>query len=384
MNAKYLSSTTLDYMIFEEDVPYEEDYRFHMLLSHSISGILPCNVRFVDGQTRFYYDITGKRTLKKEAEEKRVGKMLFARLLYSIIDLKKESSDYLLQLKNIVLLPEYIYLDKSQFYFCFFPLWEADEGTAVNELIKSLLPYVDAADTEALSCFHHVLEQTENKEPLAKIMEDFALYEKENSRMKSGIAEAQAEDEDMAEEDLLYSGIDSRLKRRKLRRLRVKKRKCSKKAERKEKGGRKRRGLIYLLREKKRRRDPYSDFNNDFDDDFEEDAATTLLVTESSANTLVLYSDSGEDRIAVRSSPYIIGSARKNAEEGIWNPAVSRKHARLEKLAGQWFLEDLESTNGTFHNGRRLMKGERVALSGGDEVAFANALYHVYFSTDLL
>ena len=48
---------------------------------------------------------------------------------------------------------------------------------------------------------------------------------------------------------------------------------------------------------------------------------------------------------------------------------VSRRHARITLSNGQYFLEDLGSTNGTFVNrGRRLPPGQRQALCDGDEI----------------
>jgi hypothetical protein len=48
---------------------------------------------------------------------------------------------------------------------------------------------------------------------------------------------------------------------------------------------------------------------------------------------------------------------------------VSRRHARITLSNGQYFLEDLGSTNGTFINrGKRLPLGQRQALCDGDEI----------------
>jgi len=48
---------------------------------------------------------------------------------------------------------------------------------------------------------------------------------------------------------------------------------------------------------------------------------------------------------------------------------VSRRHARITLSNGQYFLEDLGSTNGTFINrGKRLLPGQRQALCDGDEI----------------
>lgn len=48
---------------------------------------------------------------------------------------------------------------------------------------------------------------------------------------------------------------------------------------------------------------------------------------------------------------------------------VSRRHARIIHQTGQYLIEDLGSTNGTFINrGRRLLPGNRHPLNNGDEI----------------
>ena len=48
---------------------------------------------------------------------------------------------------------------------------------------------------------------------------------------------------------------------------------------------------------------------------------------------------------------------------------VSRRHARITRVEGKYFVEDLGSTNGTFVNrGKRLTAGTRQPLNDGDEI----------------
>jgi len=48
---------------------------------------------------------------------------------------------------------------------------------------------------------------------------------------------------------------------------------------------------------------------------------------------------------------------------------VSRRHARISMRDGNYLIEDLGSTNGTFVNrGRRLAPGDRQPLKDGDEI----------------
>ncbi|WP_456465293.1 FHA domain-containing protein [Persephonella sp.] len=49
-------------------------------------------------------------------------------------------------------------------------------------------------------------------------------------------------------------------------------------------------------------------------------------------------------------------------------PTVSRKHARITNENGDWFIEDLNSTNGTYINGERIKPFEQRKIKKGDKV----------------
>ena len=58
---------------------------------------------------------------------------------------------------------------------------------------------------------------------------------------------------------------------------------------------------------------------------------------------------------------------------------VSRKHARIIRRNGAYFIEDLGSTNGTFINrGRRLLPGTPQVLSTGDEIIVGKTFLRFY------
>lgn len=60
---------------------------------------------------------------------------------------------------------------------------------------------------------------------------------------------------------------------------------------------------------------------------------------------------------------------------------VSRRHARISCENGEYAIEDLGSTNGTFVNrGRRLKPGERQPLSDGDEIIVGKTFLRFHFA----
>lgn len=81
--------------------------------------------------------------------------------------------------------------------------------------------------------------------------------------------------------------------------------------------------------------------------------------------------------IIVRQGSVTVGKMRQQCEVVLMAPAISRMHARLEYRQGAYYLKDLNSRNGTFLNGERLMPQEARAIEHGDRVAFADIQYRV-------
>ncbi len=73
-------------------------------------------------------------------------------------------------------------------------------------------------------------------------------------------------------------------------------------------------------------------------------------------------------KLALEKTEINIGRSSDN-DFVINNIKVSRKHAKLEKANGEWFIQDLESSNGTFINGKRIKKskvrpGDVITIGG--------------------
>lgn len=66
-----------------------------------------------------------------------------------------------------------------------------------------------------------------------------------------------------------------------------------------------------------------------------------------------------------------------NAEVSLEGPGISREHAQILEEAGQYYLTDLESDNGTFLNGVRLSPKEKRVLRHHDQIGIED--YHLRF-----
>jgi len=70
--------------------------------------------------------------------------------------------------------------------------------------------------------------------------------------------------------------------------------------------------------------------------------------------------------------PLLIGRDERMASLVINDPFISRTHAAILQEENEFYLQDLNSKNGTFLNDERLSAGERSSrpLQNGDKVRF--------------
>ncbi len=66
----------------------------------------------------------------------------------------------------------------------------------------------------------------------------------------------------------------------------------------------------------------------------------------------------------VNKDRFIIGRGKQSSDLTIKDPNVSRQHAMVECLNGQYFMVDMGSTNGIEFNGQRL---QRKPIAAGDQ-----------------
>lgn len=85
-----------------------------------------------------------------------------------------------------------------------------------------------------------------------------------------------------------------------------------------------------------------------------------------------------KETVTVAKTPFRIGKMEGVADFRIFNNAVSRKHLDIIREQGKYYAVDLNSTNGTFLNGRRLQSGMKEALSNGDLLRIANEEFTVH------
>lgn len=82
--------------------------------------------------------------------------------------------------------------------------------------------------------------------------------------------------------------------------------------------------------------------------------------------------EAGSLRFILGEQEEILGKSREKASLIVDFPKVSRSHCKIKVINGVCYVMDLNSTNGTYVNQRRLPAGEWMAAEAGAEVRLAN------------
>ncbi len=87
-----------------------------------------------------------------------------------------------------------------------------------------------------------------------------------------------------------------------------------------------------------------------------------------------------QEMVEIVKFPCLIGSMKEKCDKVIEEKLVSRLHCCVSGCKEGYYIEDMNSTNGTFVNGERLLPNNRHILNNGDEVRLATYIYKVEIS----
>ena len=82
-----------------------------------------------------------------------------------------------------------------------------------------------------------------------------------------------------------------------------------------------------------------------------------------------------EKPITICNYPFFIGRFQKNTNQLKEKVNISRMHCKIEEQNGKFFVTDLNSTNGTFVNKKKIEKKGKQQVQEGDEIAIADVVY---------
>lgn len=85
--------------------------------------------------------------------------------------------------------------------------------------------------------------------------------------------------------------------------------------------------------------------------------------------------DDTYEMIRIEAFPFFVGKLKTHIDVHIPSPAISRFHAKIIKEENEYYVVDLNSTNGTFVNGEMVESYQKKKIEHGYKISFANIDY---------
>ena len=384
-------------------IPEEDAYTVRMLTENRISGLLPCKTVSLDGEMRFYYDISSRHTFSTILETESVNRQLLKRLFISLAKVMEHLSEYLLDPDGLLLDPAYMYCvpDKPEICFCWYPGADMPFNGQAKQLGSALLPLLEQADRAGVVIGYRFYQYCEAEELTVDVLHGLLRQKAEEKKSrpvtKEEIERAAVLDAFFEEPEEEETGIRSFGKRVKDWFSRKRKKQENKEAgytaefrdqkDRGASGGLCESPLLVKEPENIYLREAGSKLSAQVYEETETMLLTPdmLTIPEKKNWILQIRENQGREReILLTKELYLIGKTGSGAALQLASPAVSRLHAKLEKDGENWCLSDLNSKNSTRlirDSGRQqeilLQPGETAVLQEGDVIWFADVMCRV-------
>ena len=430
MRTEYKRDVSHNYLILQEEKAVDtSSYQVRMLTGNVIPSILKCHLQNLDGEVLFYYDITSKQSIATLFEDKKFRSQDLQSILEGFVKVMEELAEFLMNTDQLVLQPEYIYMDaeRKKVYFCCLPGYQKEIQGQLRGLTEYILPKLDHEDNQAVMLGYGIYRKALEPGFQLEVVKE-AIYQKEDEADKNAASPKEDKYQEILSEKQENEIIDAVIP-----------------DEQKKEGFW---GVIpklpieivlgigimalgagaftaWITEKKKRKQEQTAQWHNKIKQEpdsspvsgqirkkenikkdpetIREDRKTETSITGELFGTKKKEEDSQEEicgetvvlsagqkkgpaalvsrepgelaTIYLEQELTVVGKLANASDAVIPMPTVSRMHARIRKREDEYYLADLNSRNGTAVNGRMLKGDEEYQLQDEDQVDFAQARY---------
>lgn len=379
LNIEYVRSLNCNYeRIHLDKIPEERKYQYCILGRCQIKGLLPCSMRYINGSAYLYYNISSKQNLALLYASRCITREWVRDFVWSLKQVQQELGRFLLDMNHILWSPEQIFqdLEGNVFSFLYVPYYEGD--ASFLKLMEFWVEHIDYKDEGLVECVYRMYERLERNGDVylqTQIFEDAGcLEETKIQELVCAVVEEKTVEETGLQTFPVVLTADA--------------------GERRTKENRK--GLFGLLEGKRNRgKRAREDYRIAMQQTMSGYAVAEESVYEKSSGEKSTYGRTVyfEEKAELGERPHrlmtsdgrlladldrpVLTLGKKSGEVDLVleDASVSRLHARISNEEGRCYLEDLNSTNGTFQNGVRMRPYEKKKLEEGDEIKCGKVVF---------
>lgn len=354
MEVRYKRDLNSNYMILKGSMGWEDKYEIPMITENRIPGLLSCIAQGQNEHMEYYYEITGSQSMALLYERRKMGYEQLCNLVRELERVLKSSSEYLLNPDHFILKPEYIYLysNTEKLKLCYYPEYEKPIRESFLEWAEYLLGKLDKNDTQGIE-FGYELYQSA-LEPNFSLVGALRRHKKSEVKKEKQVevSRAMIEDIPVTPEEILDKT-----------------------------------GTWKTFFKKKGKKSQLEDYVAEINE-FEQSSVLFMKEENSIENTAFLKEEKKEGLFLKSKNPeypdfhmlgesFLIGKRGEGIDACIPSATISRLHARITFDGTRYYLEDLNSSNGTWADQIQLNPYELFPLEHGMRIIFASAEYEV-------
>lgn len=363
----------------------EDNFDEMLMLKKQISGLIPVEKCYVNGAGQYWYNISGKQALDVYCRENAVEAVFFENLILRFCEQAESLEWNLIDVSCLVLDPELIFLNHSgdEISFVMYPYNKGDLFMELQQLMEFLLTKLNHRDGEVVREAYKLYELTLSegvsitdlkKHILDKRMEKVVINEQDINMAEKGTRpkEKPEKKESKEKKELKYEEKLAQFLDKKLAFLYDKIGKVLEKTPLEWKKD------IMAAKKECAPEIVYPDEEEEVAEVTQVHPTVCIMNASASARGVLVCERKGEfPDFQLEKEPGIIGKNPK-IQFCINRDTISQFHARVEYQEGGYYIEDLNSTNGTYVNDIPLNYKQRYRLTTGDTLRFADVTYHFY------
>lgn len=390
------------YLIVMCQESLENEYLLSMITENNIRGLLLCKIVYEDSKRMLYYDVTNMISLEKEYANRNISVDELNDIFGNISSIYREGQKYLLDEKYYVIDPDYIFINPvdNTYNLLYLPDNKSDyEGNNYDRLSDFLLQKVEQHNQVAVKLTYMFYKMTKVNTFSLESFIEIIDKEKTVAESKKDIKEVTEEKnidntEYLAQEEIKEEGLWKIVIlfvasavltaiyffiRKNIYATYV---------------------LIliiifvllfiislvkYIVKYVQIRNEEDLEFcmQNACEDDYWNSDETQIF-----DDSTIVFSDEKVDfekeydiswkekgiqkKYKITKYPVIVGKLKSEVDCCISDQSVSRIHAKIEKINGKLYIRDMNSTNGTEIDGKKIHVGESLEIGTETRILLGN------------
>lgn len=160
MKTKYIRDFRHNYLVIEKEDSGQNGYLIKMITENTIDGLIPCQERMINGESLLYYDITSRQSIQSILEAQPLQMRHLQKLFSGLRTISEVMEKYLLSPEDLLLLPEFVYMDMAtgEYSFIYYPERIGEGNTSLRDLNEFFMQHMNSENIPLVEAVYQMTD----------------------------------------------------------------------------------------------------------------------------------------------------------------------------------------------------------------------------------